>query len=344
MKRLEARGSYVVAVVGATGAVGGKLIEILSERRFPVKELRALASARSVGRRLHFGQHEIVVRPLEQESFETVDLAFFAAGGSVSREHVPRAAAAGALVIDKSSVFRMDPDVPLVVPECNAADIAAAHRGIIANPNCSTSQLVVPLKPLNDRAGLVRLVVDTYQAVSGAGLRGIEDLTEGTKAALDGIPLPAPRVIAGHIAFSVIPHIDSFGPDGFTGEELKVVNETRKILHLDDLAVTCTAVRVPVYVGHSEAVTMEFRRPLGPDEARELLGATPGVVVKDDPGKRLYPTPLDAAGRDEVFVGRIRRDLSCERGLHMWVVADNLRKGAATNAVQIAEHAAGLAR
>jgi aspartate-semialdehyde dehydrogenase len=344
MERLENKGDLVVAVVGVTGAVGRKMLELLAERSFPVRELRPLASARSSGRTVTFASREHEVRPLDAESFEDVDLAFFAAGGSVSREHVPRAARAGAVVVDKSSVFRMEPDVPLVVPECNAADIETAERHIIANPNCSTSQLIVPLAPLHAEAGLTRLVVDTYQAVSGAGVAGVEELTRGTRARLEDAPAPECRAVARPIAFNAVAHIDAFGADGFTGEELKVVNETRKIMHLPHLPVTCTAVRVPVYVGHSEAVTMEFERPLDPERARRILSSTPGVVVMDDPSRAVYPTALDCEDRDEVLVGRIRRDLSCPRGLHMWVVADNLRKGAATNAVQIAEHAAGIAR
>jgi aspartate-semialdehyde dehydrogenase len=342
MDRLKTMSSYTVAVVGATGAVGTKLLEILAERRFPADRVIALASARSAGRSVVFAGGRLEVEHLEQESFAQVDIAFFAAGGQVSRDHVERAARAGALVIDKSSVFRMDPEVPLVVPEVNAADIETAHRGIIANPNCSTSQLVVAIDPLHREAGLTRLLVDTYQAVSGAGLDGIDDLTASTRATLEGRDQPKMKAIARSIGFNVVPHIDVFKEGGHTGEELKVVHETRKIMHLPELAVSCTAVRVPVFVGHAEAVTMQFARPLSPRRAREILSSTPGVVVMDDPSAGIYPTPLDAADRDEVFVGRIREDLSFSGGLHLWVVSDNLRKGAATNAVQIAEHAIEL--
>jgi aspartate-semialdehyde dehydrogenase len=336
---LEQKTGYTVAIAGATGAVGRKVLEILEERSFPVEHLLAFASHRAERRTVRFGDREIEVRPLEEGRFEGVDIAFFAAGGDVSRGLAPGAAEAGALVIDKSSVFRLEPDVPLVVPEVNGGDIAQASRRIIANPNCSTSQLVMAIAPLHARAGLVRLVVDTYQAVSGAGLQGNTDLEEGTRAALEGREPPEPRAVARTIAFNAVPHIDKFGRGGYTVEELKVVNETRKILHLPDLRVACTAVRVPVFVGHSEVVNMEFERPLDPEAARSILARSPGIAVMDDPGSGLYPTALDAEGRDEVFVGRIRSDPSVPNGLILWCVSDNLRKGAATNAVQIAEHA-----
>jgi len=338
MDRLRNKRAYRVAIVGATGAVGRKLVAILEERRFAVRELVPFAS-RADGRTVTFGGRSIAIRPIDEDAFEDVDIAFFAAGGSVSRTLVPVAAGAGALVIDKSSVFRLEPDVPLVVPEVNGADIENAPRGIIANPNCSTSQLVLAIAPLHERAGLTRLLVDTYQAVSGAGLEGSEELERGARAALGGATPPPPHTFSRPIAFNAVAQIDSFHPDGFTGEELKVINETRKILHLPDLRVSCTAVRVPVFVGHCEAVSMEFERPLSPDEARAILADTPGVVVMDDPSRSVFPTPLDAEDRDEVFVGRIRTDPSCPNGLHLWCVSDNLRKGAATNAVQIAEHA-----
>ncbi|MBW2262498.1 MAG: aspartate-semialdehyde dehydrogenase [Deltaproteobacteria bacterium] len=338
MERLRNKDAYRVAIVGATGAVGRKLVTILEERSFPVLELLPYAS-RADGRTVAFGGGEIGIRPIQEGSFEGVDIAFFAAGGDVSRELVPAAARAGALVIDKSSVFRLEPDVPLVVPEVNGDDIEQASRGIIANPNCSTSQLVLAVAPLHERAGLTRLLVDTYQAVSGAGLGGIMELEQGTRAVLDRRDPPEPHTFVRPIAFNAVAQIDSFHPDGFTGEELKVMNETRKILHLPDLRVSCTAVRVPVFVGHCEAVNMQFERPIGPDEAREILASTPGVVVMDDPSACVFPTPLDAADRDDVLVGRIRTDPSCTNGLHLWCVSDNLRKGAATNAVQIAEHA-----
>ncbi len=338
MERLRGKDAYRVAIVGATGAVGRKLVAILEQRSFPVSELLPFAS-RADGRSVQFAGRAIGIRPIDGNAFEDVDIAFFAAGGDVSRDLVPVAARAGALVIDKSSVFRLEPDVPLVVPEVNGADIAAASRGIIANPNCSTSQLVLAVAPLHERAGLKRLLVDTYQAVSGAGLGGNEELEQGTRAVLEHREPPEPRTFARPIAFNAVAQIDSFHADGFTGEELKVMNETRKILHHPALAVTCTAVRVPVFVGHSEAVSMQFERPLSPDEARDILASTPGIIVMDDPPASVFPTPLDAEDRDEVLVGRIRTDPSCANGLHLWCVADNLRKGAATNAVQIAEHA-----
>jgi aspartate-semialdehyde dehydrogenase len=339
MERTRDRTSFRVAVVGATGAVGRKVLEILAERRFPVSELAAFASERAGERTVGFAGERIPVRPVSAARWGEVDVAFFAAGGRLSRELVPVAAAAGALVIDKSSVFRLEPDVPLVVPEVNAGDLAGASRGIVANPNCSTSQLVVVLAPLDARAGLRRIVVSTYQAVSGAGLAGSGELEAGTRAALAGEDPPPAAAIARPIAFNAVPRIDAFGEGGYTGEELKVANETRKILHLPDLAVSCTAVRVPVFVGHGEVVNIELDRPLAPAEAREILAASPGIEVVDDPAADLFPTPLDAAGRDEVLVGRIRRDPGVANGLVLWCVSDNLRKGAATNAVQIAEHA-----
>ena len=343
MFRMKRKDGYVVAVVGATGSVGRKVLAVLEERRFPVAEARPLASDRPGRRTVPFRGHEIEVKPLGEGSFAGADIAFFAAGGDVSRRFAPVAAAAGALVIDKSSVFRMDVDVPLVIPEVNADDIRQAGRGIVANPNCSTSQLVMAIAPLERAARVRRLVVDTYQSVSGAGMKGIEDLEAGVRAHVEGREPPPPRAIARPIAFNAVPHIDRFGDGGFTGEELKLINETRKILHRPDMLVTCTAVRIPVFVGHSEAVTVELTREISPDEARSLLSAFPGVAVIDDPASGSYPTPLEAAGRDEVFVGRIRRDPTCPTGLHLWVVSDNLRKGAATNAVQIAELAIGRA-
>ena len=343
MFRMKKREGYVVAVVGATGAVGRKLLAVLEERRFPVGDLRPLASDRPGRRTVPFDGREIEVAPLGDGSFAGADIAFFAAGGEVSRRFAPVAAGAGALAIDKSSVFRMAGDVPLVVPEVNGEDIGGANGGIVASPNCSTSQLVMAIAPLERAARVRRLVVDTYQSVSGAGMKGIADLTDGARAWMEGRAPPPPRAIARPIAFNAVPHIDVFGEGGFTGEELKLMNETRKILHRPDMLVTCTAVRVPVFVGHSEAVTVELDRAMDPAEARSLLAAFPGVAVIDDPGSGAYPTPLEAADRDEVFVGRIRRDPSCPTGLHLWVVSDNLRKGAATNAVQIAEHAIRLA-
>jgi len=340
MDRLAGRGRLRVAVVGVTGAVGRKLLEVLEERSFPVADLVPLASDRPGLRTVHWAGREIEVLAAEPSRFEGVDIAFFGAGGDVSRALVPEAARAGALVIDKSSAFRLDPRVPLVVPEVNPADMDEVPLSVIASPNCSTTQLVVAVAPLHARAGLRRLVADTYQSVSGAGLAGIEDLEQGTRAILAGREPPPPTTVTRPIAFNCVPQIGEFDEDGFTDEETKLIRETRRILHLPLLAITCTAVRVPVHHAHSEALTMEFEDPLSPDEARAILSASPGVVVLDDPSRGLFPTPIDAAGRDEVFVGRIRRDPASRNGLHLWCVSDNLRKGAATNAVQIAEHAA----
>ena len=330
-----AAGQYTVAIAGATGVVGGTVRAILEERGFPVGELRLLASARSTGRRLSFRSVEVEVQELTVGSFAGVDLAFFAAGGSVSKEFVPQAVAAGATVIDKSSMFRQDPDVPLVVPEVNA-DRLAAHTGIIATPNCSTIQMVVALKPIYDAAGIERVVVSTYQAVSGSGQGGIAALDAQARQWAAGEPVQQ-RFYPHQIAFNVLPHIDSFLPSGYTKEEQKMVDETTKILADADLKVTATCVRVPVFGAHSEAVNVQTKRKLSADEARELLAAAPGVEVVDDPAELRYPLPLDAEGRDPVYVGRIREDVTVENGLDLWVVSDNRRKGAALNAVQIAE-------
>jgi len=330
-----AAGQYTVAIAGATGVVGGTVRAILEERGFPVGELRLLASARSTGRRLSFRSVEVEVQELTGGSFAGVDLAFFAAGGSVSKEFVPQAVAAGATVIDKSSMFRQDPDVPLVVPEVNA-DHLATHTGIIATPNCSTIQMVVALKPIYDAAGIERVVVSTYQAVSGSGQGGIAALDAQARQWAAGEPVQQ-RFYPHQIAFNVLPHIDSFLPSGYTKEEQKMVDETTKILADADLKVTATCVRVPVFGAHSEAVNVQTKRKLSADEARELLAAAPGVEVVDDPAELRYPLPLDAEGRDPVYVGRIREDVTVENGLDLWVVSDNRRKGAALNAVQIAE-------
>jgi aspartate-semialdehyde dehydrogenase len=335
---------YTVAIAGATGVVGGTVRAILEERAFPVGELRLLASARSAGRRLPFRGAEVEVRELGPRSFDGVDLVFFAAGGSVSTEYAPQAVAAGATVIDKSSVFRMDPGVPLVVPEVNA-DHLAAHTGLIATPNCSTIQMVVALKPIHDAAGIERVVVSTYQAVSGSGQGGIAALDAQARQWAAGEPVE-PQFYPHQIAFNVLPHIDSFLPTGATKEEQKMVDETVKIFADPDLKVTATCVRVPVFGAHSEAVNVQTKRKLSAAEARELLAAAPGVTVVDDPAGPQYPMPLPAEGRDPVYVGRIREDVTVENGLDLWVVADNLRKGAALNAVQIAEElvARGLLR
>ena len=327
---------YTVAVVGATGAVGREMIKTLEQRKFPVKKLIPLASKRSAGKVVRFRGEAIEVQELKPESFEGVDIALFSAGGERSKQFAPEAVKRGAVVIDNSSAFRMEPDVPLVVPEVNPEDVEW-HRGIIANPNCSTIQMVVVLKPLHDAAKIKRVVVSTYQAVSGAGAEAVEELKEQTKAVLEGRPVPPPKKIPKQIAFNCVPHIDVFFDSGYTKEEMKMVNETKKIMHDDSIKVSPTCVRVPVFVGHSEAVNLEFERPISVEEAREILERAPGVKVVDDFKNLLYPTPIDVAGKDEVLVGRIRKDDTIDNGLNLWIVGDNLRKGAALNAVQIAE-------
>jgi aspartate-semialdehyde dehydrogenase len=326
-----------VAVVGATGAVGRTMIQVLDEREVPLGEVRALASARSAGSELIVGARRLRVAEAEPAAFEGVDIALFSAGAAASRELAPLAVAAGALVIDNSSQWRMEASVPLVVPEVNPDD-AALHEGIIANPNCSTMQLVPPLMALRDAVGLERVIVDTYQAVSGTGHRAVLELEAQIKAHVAGTA-PEAVVYPHPIAFNVLPEIDVFLDDGYSREEWKVIHESRKILHLPDLRVSCTAVRVPVFRGHSEAVHAETRKPLTPARARALFASVPGVVVIDEPGEHRYPLATAAADRDEIFVGRVRRDASAPqgRGLAFWIVSDNLRKGAATNAVQIAE-------
>ena len=326
---------YTVAIAGATGVVGGTVRAILEERDFPVGDLRLLASARSIGRRLPFRGADVEVRELAVGSFAGVDLAFFAAGGSVSKEFVPQAVAAGATVIDKSSMFRQDPGVPLVVPEVNAGHLEA-HTGIIATPNCSTIQMVVALKPIYDEVGIKRVVVSTYQSVSGSGQGGIAALDAQARQWAAGAPVEQ-KFYPHQIAFNVLPHIDSFLPSGSTKEEQKMVDETTKIFADPALKVTATCVRVPVFGAHSEAINVQTWKKLTAAEARELLAAAPGIEVVDDPAELRYPLPLDAEGRDPVYVGRIREDATIANGLDLWVVADNLRKGAALNAVQIAE-------
>ncbi len=327
---------YTVAVVGATGAVGQEMLKVLEQRNFPVKKLVPLASAKSAGKKVRFRGEEITVEELKPESFEGVDIALFSAGGERSKQFAPEAVKRGAVVIDNSSAFRMDPDVPLVVPEVNPEDVEW-HKGIIANPNCSTIQMVVVLKPLHDIAKIRRVVVATYQAVSGAGAQAIEELKEQTKAVLEGKPVPLPQKIPKQIAFNCVPHIDKFFESGYTREEIKMINETKKIMHDDSIKVSPTCVRVPVFTGHSESVNIEFERPITVEEAREALEKAPGVTVMDDFENLVYPTPIDVAGKDDVLVGRIRKDDTIENGLNLWIVGDNLRKGAALNAVQIAE-------
>jgi aspartate-semialdehyde dehydrogenase len=328
---------YQVAVAGATGAVGQQMVQCLEERNFPVGELKPLASERSLGKSVSFKGREIPVEVLTPDSFQGIDIALFSAGGSISKEYAPIAAAAGAVVIDNSSAWRMDPEVPLVVPEVNPEDIAQyKKRGIIANPNCSTIQMVVVLKPLHDAARIKRVVVSTYQAVSGTGQKAVEELAAQVRALFNNQELPR-KVYPHRIAFNCFPHIDVFLENGYTKEEMKMVHETKKIMGDDSIEVTATTVRVPVFYGHSEAVNLETERKLTPAEARAILSQAPGVKVVDDPAKNQYPMPLDAAGQDLTLVGRIREDFSIKNGLNLWVVADNIRKGAATNAVQIAE-------
>ncbi len=338
MKRKDA---YTVAVVGATGAVGAEMIEILMERKFPVSVLRPLASARSAGERVSFHDQQLIVRELSKESFEGVDIALFSAGADISREFAPIAAKAGAVVIDNSAAWRMDKNVPLVVPEVNRADIAK-HQGIIANPNCSTIQMVVTLKPLHDAARIKRVVVTTFQAVSGTGKEAMDELLEESQELLS-FQEPTPKVYPYQIAFNCLPHIDDFLPSGYTKEEMKMLHETQKIMGDDSIRVTATTVRVPVYVGHSESVNIETEKKLSANEARAILCEAPGVLLYDDPAHKIYPMPIDAAGKDDVYVGRVREDESVPNGLNLWIVADNLRKGAALNAIQIAEELIKLA-
>ena len=318
-----------VAVVGATGLVGSKMLEVLQERNFPVTELLPVASSRSWGKKVRFGGREWTVISADEAIARRPALALFSAGGATSAELAPRFAEAGCYVVDNSSHWRMDPSVPLIVPEINA-DVLKADDRIIANPNCSTIQMVLPLAPLHKKYGIKRIVVSTYQSVTGAGQRGIEQM-QAERAGGSGSKFPHP------IDRNILPHIDSFLPDGYTKEEMKMVNETRKILRDPSIAVSATTVRVPVEGGHSESVNLEFKSAFDLAEARNLMAGMPGVVIQDDPANNVYPMPLYAWGKDEVFVGRIRRDPSVENGMNLWCVSDNIRKGAATNAVQIAQ-------
>lgn len=329
--------SLTVAVVGATGVVGRTMIQILVERDFPFVRLRPLASGRSAGREIHIGEGTAIVAEATPDAFEGVDIAIFSAGGETSRALAPEAAKRGATVIDNSSAWRMDPSVPLVVSQVNPDDLEG-HEGIIANPNCSTMQLMPVLMALRDSVGLERVVVDTYQAVSGTGHRAIAELEDQIKAHVEDRP-SVPSVYPHPIGFNALPQVDVFLDNGYTKEEWKVVTETRKILHLPELRISSTAVRVPVFVSHSEAVHVETIDPITPEAARRAFAAVPGVVVVDEPATSTYPLATDAAGRDEILVGRIRADVSMPggRGLAFWVVADNLRKGAALNAVELAE-------
>ena len=324
-----------VGVVGATGAVGREMLKVLEQRDFPLTSIKALASSRSAGKKLEFKGQEIVVEELTPDSFDDLDLALFSAGGSVSKEFAPIAAEKGCVVVDNSSAWRMDPEVPLVVPEVNPDDLEK-HKNIIANPNCSTIQMVVPLKPIHDVAKIKRIVVSTYQAVSGTGQKAIDEMEKQVRALFNMQEVEC-KVYPYQIAFNCLPHIDVFLDNDYTKEEMKMVNETKKIMGDDSIKVTATTVRVPVFYGHSESVNIETEKKITAKEVRALLSQAPGVKVLDNPKEKIYPMPIFAAGEDDVFVGRIRDDDTIENGINIWIVADNIRKGAALNAVQIAE-------
>lgn len=331
------KNAYKVAVVGATGVVGQEFLKILEERKFPVGEIRLLASEKSAGLTMQFKGADEVVRELARETFEGIDIGLFSPGASVSAVYAPKAAKAGCIVVDNTSQFRMDPDVPLVVPEVNPGDIAKyKKKGIIANPNCSTIQMVVALKPIHDAFRIKRIVVSTYQSVSGAGKEAMEELSNQIKN-LFNMKEAGVKVLPHRIAFNCIPQIDSFLDSGYTKEEQKMVNETKKIFGDDSVKVSATTVRVPVFVGHSESVNIETEKPITPEAVKKLLKKAPGVTLVDDPKKGEYPMPIDCVDTDDVYVGRIRQDDTVPNGINMWIVSDNLRKGAALNAVQIAE-------
>ena len=331
------KAKYNVAVLGATGAVGNEMVSILQERNFPVADLKLLASARGAGTKMEFKGEEYSVEVLNESSFSGVDIGLFSAGGSVSEKFAPIAGRAGCVVIDNTSAFRMDPMVPLVVPEVNAHAIAQyPKKNIIANPNCSTIQMVVVLKPIHDAARIKRVVVSTYQAVSGTGKRAIKELENQVLAIFSNREIEK-SVYPHQIAFNCLPHIDVFFDNGYTKEEMKMVNETKKIMEDNSIGVTATTVRVPVFFGHSEAVNIETEKKLTAEDVRKILSKAPGVIVVDNPKKFEYPLAIHAAGKDETFVGRIREDESIPNGINLWVVSDNIRKGAALNAVQIAE-------
>lgn len=326
---------YNVVILGATGAVGIEFRKILLQRNFPINKISFLGKT-TVGQHIDFGGQTVVVEPVEDDAFKGHDIALFSAGASISREVARKAAESGCIVIDNSSAWRMERDVPLVVPEVNPND-ADWHNGIIANPNCSTIQMVVALKPIHDAAKIKRVVVSTYQAVSGTGLKAIDELQGQIHDIINGNQLSQCTVYPHQIAFNVLPHIDVFLENGYTKEEMKMVNETKKIMGDSSIQVTATTVRVPVLYGHSESVNIETEKKITPQEVRELLRKAPGVALVDDPANKLYPLPINAAGKDDVFVGRIREDESIPNGINMWIVSDNIRKGAALNAVQIAE-------
>ena len=332
-----ARKKLNIAVAGATGAVGNQMIRCLEEMNFPLNSVVFLASSRSVGRQIRFKGDLIDVQELKKDSFKGCDIALFSAGGGTSEKFAPCAAGDGCVVVDNSSAWRMDPQVPLVVPEVNPHAIAQyTEKGIIANPNCSTIQMVVALNPIHKKYGIKRIVVSTYQAVSGTGKKAIDELFDQSRAMMNFLNYEK-RVYPHRIAFNCLPHIDTFLENGYTKEEMKMVNETRKIMEDDSIAVTATTVRVPVFFGHSESVNIETHEPVSAEGVRTLLENAPGIKVMDDPGKNLYPLATDAAGQDLTLVGRIRQDESVPNGLNMWIVADNIRKGAATNTVQIAQ-------
>jgi len=332
---LKKKKRYVVAVVGATGAVGNEMIKTLSQRNFPVETLRLFASERSEGKTLEFNDKKISVDAIKDTSFKGIDIALFSAGAERSKIWAPVAAKSGCVVVDNSSQWRMDPEIPLVVPEVNPHDLKK-HKGIIANPNCSTIQMVVVLKPIHDAAKIKRVVVTTFQAVSGTGQKAINELMQQTTDLLNFKEIQC-NVYPYQIAFNVLPHIDTFLDNGYTKEEMKMVNETRKIMGDNSIRLTATTVRVPVFRSHSESLNIETEKKLGPNEVRAILSKAPGVIVYDVPEKNIYPVPLNVAGKDETYVGRIREDESIGNGINLWIVADNLRKGAALNAVQIAE-------
>ena len=336
---------FNVAVMGATGAVGQQMIKLLEERNFPVKQLKLLASARSAGKKVVFQGQEIEIEEATPESFEGIEIALFSAGGDISKQFAPHAVRHGAVVIDNTNAFRMDPETPLVVPEVNM-DKIHEHNGIIANPNCSTIQMVVALKPLYDRYGISRVIVSTYQAVSGAGAKAISELEQQSEDILAG-KKPEPQIlpvsslpVKHQIAFNVIPQIDKFQDNGFTLEEMKMIRETKKIMNDDTIELTATCVRVPVIYGHSESVYVEFKEEFELEDVKAMLSNAPGIVLQDSPEDQLYPLATEAAGKLDVFVGRLRKDLYNTKALNMWIVSDNLLKGAAWNAIQIAEYIA----
>ena len=329
--------SYSVAVAGATGAVGVEMVKTLEKRNFPVSKLKLLASARSAGKTMKFNGEDIVIEEMTKDSFKNVDIALFSAGGDISREYRQAVVESGAVMIDNSSAFRMDDDVPLIVPEVNPEDVKL-HKGVIANPNCTTAIMLVAVAPLHRAKSLKRLIASTYQAASGAGAKGMQELIDQTRQILNGEEI-CPKAFAHRIAFNLIPHIDAFTPNGYTKEELKMLNESRKMLHLPELRLSCTSVRIPALRAHSESLNLEFENDITPEEARAILAAAPGVTLVDDPEAKAYPMPVDATEKFDVLVGRIRQDISRndKKGLDIFVSGDQLLKGAALNAVQIAE-------